>query len=256
MLKSGEERVWQQVEERFRSAWIKPSIKLYEVHRIFKVYNPGWRRKNFEEYRKKIKTEMSNRKLIKEENLELRNKVLHDGNELQRYHGTTVKCRLGRPAKPEDISDQGEALSLCKDAECSLCRILQTGFKTSKCRITKFQRYGKGIYCSAASSKASAYVKCTESDQKASSFDCLFSCFGGEEFSSGKKNYKVMMVCRVIAGRPYHSTHSLRNLKGPPQGFHSVQGDPSPGELNYDELVVYNDCAILPAFIILYTSSD
>ncbi|KAI5064602.1 hypothetical protein GOP47_0021272 [Adiantum capillus-veneris] len=256
-----DEGTWHTVEGRFRVAWTKPTIQLYNVHRIFKVYNPGWRRKDFEDYRKELKRQMSEPKMVKKDiPHELRNKIRSDGNELYRYHGTTVKCKLGRPAeKVVDGAEGQEALSLCSDTECSLCRILETGFTKEKCRINSFQRYGKGIYCSGSSSKASAYVKCNVLVEKQQNFNCFSiccGCLGSSDHSSSEVNqYKVMMVCRVLAGRPYHTTRNLQHLKGPPDGFHSVQGDPGE-KLNYDELVIYNDCAILPAYIILYTSSD
>lgn len=193
---------------------------------------------------------MSNQKRIKEDNLELRNKVLCDGNELLRYHGTTIKCRLGqRPPNPKDNA----VLSLCMDNACNFCQIVKTGFKKSKCRVHKFQRFGKGIYCSGTSSKASAYVKHGKTVKKASSsFKWFCSCLRSDVEEG---NFKVMMVCKVIAGRPYHSTQNLQDLKSPPYGFHSVQGDPGQ-QLNYDELVVYEDRAILLTYIILYSSSE
>ncbi|MCO5577828.1 hypothetical protein L7F22_031662 [Adiantum nelumboides] len=250
-----DEATWHVVEGRFRVAWTKPTIQLYKVHRIFKVYNPGWRRKDFEEYRKELKREMSEPKMVKLDiPLELFNRIRSDGNELYRYHGTTVGCKLGRPAAKVDGAEQ-ESLSLCSDTECSLCRILESGFMKDKCRVNRFQRYGKGIYCSGSSSKASAYVKCNDWVEKWQNLGGFSKWFGNNISSSNKKNYKVMMVCRVLAGRPYHTTGNLQHLKGPPDGFHSVQGDPGE-KLNYDELVLYKDCAILPAYIILYTSSD
>ncbi|MCO5575118.1 hypothetical protein L7F22_028915 [Adiantum nelumboides] len=249
-----DEATWYVVEGRFCVAWKKPTIQLYKVHRIFKVYNPGWRRKDFEEYRKELKRQMSEPKMVKGDiPHELYNRIRSDGNELYRYHGTTVRCKIGRPA-PRVHGAEQEALSLCTDSECSLCRILETGFMKEKCRVNHFQRYGKGIYCSGSSSKASAYVKCDVLPEKRR-FLGFLPIFGSNDYSSSKENYKVMMVCRVLAGRPYHTTRNLQDLKGPPDGFNSVQGDPGE-KLNYDELVLYKDFAILPAYIILYTSSD
>lgn len=230
---SSEERTWQIVAERFISEWKKPTIKMDKVHRIFKVYNTGRRRKEFEEYRRELKKEMANDQTYDE----IRKRVLLHGNEQTRYHGTTVKCRLGRPpgGGAEGEADAGGAAALCTSTDCSLCRILQVGFKKSMCKKDRFQRFGIGIYTSSVSSKSHDYVKCTSSDVK--------------------DNYKVMIVCKVLVGRPHHYTRNARELEGPPRGYHSVQGDP--GEvLNYEELVVYDDRAILPAFIILYSTSE
>ncbi|KAH7279650.1 hypothetical protein KP509_37G028200 [Ceratopteris richardii] len=183
---------------------------------------------------------MSDPSLVKEMTQELRLKHLisDNGNELRRYHGTTTKCQLGRPA----LGNNAEATptrSLCKEDECSLCRIIQNGFMTKKCRTERYQRYGKGIYTSQCSSKASGYVRCS-----APSFS-----------SDGNNNLKVMMICKVLAGRPFATPGKYKDLQKPPPGFHSVQGIRGL-DLNYDELVVYTDDAILPNYIIFYTSSD
>lgn len=245
---SDEHCTWQHVADRFHLAWKKPSQSLHRIHKIFKVYNPGWRRKAFEEYRKELKKELANKKLAKlgaEEDIHVRNTILHDGNELKRYHGTKVRCELAGQAQLGAIIKGGSSSSspsLCFDPECSLCRILQSGFKTSKCKMDKFQRFGRGIYCSSISSKADAYVWCSSSRSN--------HPYGGNIFDS---SCKVIMMCKVLAGRLYRSTQNLQGLHSPPLGFHSVQGEP--GEvLNYDELVVYDDRAILPEYIILYST--
>lgn len=226
-----ENYTWQSMAGRFTSAWKKPTVALHRIHKIFKIYNPGRRFNGFEEYRKGLKKEFANQQRVQlgpEEDIDVRNRVLHNGNELLRFHGTTVKCRLGE-STAQGVN--GAFSSPCSDPGCSLCRILKTGFKTSKCRVEKFQRFGRGIYCSATSSKANDYVRCLEQSAPNSSSP----------------------RCKVVAGRLHRSTHSLQHLACPPPGFQSVQGDPGKG-LNYDELVVYNDRAILPAYIILYSS--
>lgn len=217
--KTNEAHSFQQIELRFTCAWKHSNTKLHSVHKIFKVYNMGFRTNAYEAYRKKLKQEAKGPLMKGEENAETRLKVLNDGNELQRFHGTRVKCSIG---------EGGSAQRLCTDNECNLCRILKAGFKRKACRLDKFQRFGKGIYVTATSSKANDYVK-------------------------GMEGKKVMLLCKVLAGKMYRSTQNIKELTSPPPGFHSVQGDP--GEvLNYDELVVYEDHAILPAFIILYSS--
>lgn len=46
-------------------------------------------------------------------------------------------------------------------------------------------------------------------------------------------------------------SQNATNLKGPPPGFHSVQGVPGV-DLNYEETVVYNNDAIRPGYLIVY----
>ncbi|KAH7279656.1 hypothetical protein KP509_37G028500 [Ceratopteris richardii] len=251
---------WEDVESRFKAAWIKPEIQLHKVCRIFKVYNPGWRRQRFESHRKELKRQMSEPSMVKNmrKELELKNDISNDGNELRRYHGTTVKCRLGRTVQRGKAQDTDDTCRLCTESTCSLCRIIETGFMTNKCRLERYQRYGKGIYTSQCSSKASEYVRYNASVRETGGFlACLSAVCLSDEISfssSGKNTYKVMLICKVLAGRPYKTTGKDKHRRQAPKGYHSVQGIPGE-DLNYDELVVYDDDAIIPDYIILYTSS-
>ncbi|KAH7279657.1 hypothetical protein KP509_37G028500 [Ceratopteris richardii] len=190
--------------------------------------------------------------------LELKNDISNDGNELRRYHGTTVKCRLGRTVQRGKAQDTDDTCRLCTESTCSLCRIIETGFMTNKCRLERYQRYGKGIYTSQCSSKASEYVRYNASVRETGGFlACLSAVCLSDEISfssSGKNTYKVMLICKVLAGRPYKTTGKDKHRRQAPKGYHSVQGIPGE-DLNYDELVVYDDDAIIPDYIILYTSS-
>jgi len=65
------------------------------------------------------------------------------GNQQRRFHATKLACTSnGTP---------------CKDSNCYVCSIIQTGFKTSK--AGSGGRFGAGIYCSSTSSKAYQYGK-------------------------------------------------------------------------------------------------
>lgn len=219
--RSDDAETWDRVALRFARGW-KHQKPLHGIHRIFKVYNEGKRTYGFEDYRKQLKTTTNALKGEHHGDPDLRRKVLENGNEELMFHGTRMKCGLPRER-------------CCDDEGCSVCSIIRTGFKTSKAR-TGFQRFGTGIYVSATSSKANDYVKCMV-----------------ELEEGGGGGQKVLLVCRVLAGVVYPSTTNLEQLRSAPAGFHSVQG--VPGEhLNYDELVVYDDRAILPAFIITYSS--
>lgn len=78
-----------------------------------------------------------------------------------------------------------------------------------------------------------------------------------------------MLLNNVLAGSEYVTVYSATHLKGPPQGYDSVcislsRATPTltrlgkqvygkPGNhLNYDELVVYTDRAIRPAYLVMY----
>ena len=64
-----------------------------------------------------------------------------------------------------------------------------------------------------------------------------------------------MFVAKVAAGRALVTTEEeldLPDARAPP-GYDSVVGEPAPGRLNYDELVVYDESAALPAHLIVYS---
>ena len=58
---------------------------------------------------------------------------------------------------------------------------------------------------------------------------------------------RSMLLCKVAKGKVFRSERNMDTLTQPPDGFHSVLGVATEeGPLNYDELVVYDEAAILP----------
>ena len=58
---------------------------------------------------------------------------------------------------------------------------------------------------------------------------------------------RSMLLCKVAKGKVFRSERNMDTLTQPPDGFHSVKGVATEeGPLNYDELVVYDEAAILP----------
>ncbi|CAM6100638.1 unnamed protein product [Calypogeia fissa] len=157
-----------QLVAQFNKVWRKPS-RPGRVLRVFRVYNPGWRILEFNRHRQQLQS---------------------SGNEVPRYHGTTLLCDLGSGAKNS---------KLCGDERCHLCSILRTGFKTGKARDT-WQRFGKGIYTTATSGKSDDYI-CSNSSQRA------------------------VLVCLVLAGNVFRTQTNMPTLTAPQQGYDSVSGD-------------------------------
>ncbi len=136
----------------------------------------------------------------------------------QDFHGTPLSC---------DIMSQ--PLSLCKQPICGICGITSTGMDPNSISsdIKDFQRFGKGFYLAPHSSKCNDYA------------------------IQNSKGNKGMLLCDVLPGRKYKQTIDDRHLQGPPSGYHSVLGEE--GErLNYPEIVVYNENAVMPRYIIIY----
>ncbi|CAM6100634.1 unnamed protein product [Calypogeia fissa] len=146
----------------FNKDWRKPS-RPGRVLSVFRVYNPGWRILEFNRHRQQLQS---------------------SGNEVPRYHGTTLLCDLGSGS---------ENSKLCGDERCHLCSILRTGFKTVKARDT-WQRFGKGIYTTAISGKSDDYI-CSNSSQRA------------------------VLVCRVLAGNVFRTQTNMPTLTAPRKGM-------------------------------------
>lgn len=67
-----------------------------------------------------------------------------------------------------------------------------------------------------------------------------------------------MLLCKVASGKEFKTTANMdgrdgRNSVMPPPGHDSVHGQATEGGvLNYDELVVYEEAAVLPFAIVGY----
>lgn len=147
---------------------------------------------------------------------------LTKGNERRRFHGTRRNCTVG---------DHGST-TLCASKRCSLCCIMKYGFDLDKAgKTTGFLRFGYGIYTSATSSKSDSYSKNLVDSSR-----------------------KALLLNKVVVGKGKKLYFGDSTLTSPPPGYDSVIGEPAKpvGELNYDELVVYDEEAIIPQFLIIY----
>lgn len=71
----------------------------------------------------------------------------------------------------------------------------------------------------------------------------------------GVSSLKAMLLTKVVVGKGKKLLQGDVTLTSPPPGFNSVIGEPAAtaiGDLNYDELVVYDQSAVVPAFLIIY----
>jgi len=131
-----------------------------------------------------------------------------------------------------NIGDDGET-QLCDHPSCALCGIIQSSFDLSfAARTPRFKRFGLGIYTSSTSSKAEDYSQ-----------------------NGGNSNLKAMLLNKVVVGMGYKTAVDNVNMNRPPPGFDSVIGEVGKA-LNYDELVVYNNDAILPSYLVMYDTPE
>ena len=72
---------------------------------------------------------------------------------------------------------------------------------------------------------------------------------GSERMRRGRR-WRTLFVASVAAGKAYCTHDAELDLSRPPDGYDSVVGEVG-DHLNYDELVVYNEAAALPEFLIV-----
>ena len=146
-----------------------------------------------------------------------RNKLSHKDVEIH-FHGSKLNCHITRYKK------------LCGTNHlCGICNISSVGMERqfNKTNITKFQRFGSGIYLSSKSSKS-------------------------HDYTQGAHGHRAMLLCFVCPGKKYEVTKTDKSLDGPPPGYDSVYGAVGQ-DLNYPEIVLPNPDAVWPRYIIVYT---
>ncbi|TFK49469.1 ADP-ribosylation [Heliocybe sulcata] len=196
----------------FDEKWLHSNKPKPKVHHIYKVSVPESVTAPYEKY----KDDITKKRGIP--------------NERRRCHGTKRACELG----------EGGGAGLCTSAQCSLCGILRTGFKLELAgghkpwKKSPCGRFGRGIYTSATSSKSDDY-SCDECPSLA--------------------RHKAMLLTKVVVGNGKKLKKDDPSLTSPPEGYDSVIGEPAgheEGALNYDELIVYSNHAVIPAYLIIY----
>ncbi|CAM8921500.1 unnamed protein product [Rhodiola kirilowii] len=194
----------------------KPSFSESEPVRrwmqtVLKVNNLPKSMLQFEDYRLKVQTKAN----------QLSNphpKLLADGNELMRFHGTTVECSL-----------LGKHYSTpCSSNTCSLCQILRFGLSCNEAPNARRQ----GIITTSSSGRALQLVDVT----------------GGSHMLR-----KALVLCRVIAGRVYSPLDGQQEQLSPASMYDSLATSlgQNGNRQVYDELHLLNSAAVLPCFVII-----
>ncbi|KAF2549746.1 hypothetical protein F2Q68_00035954 [Brassica cretica] len=210
------------VEIIFKSSWLKKDSPICKIERILKVHNNQRTIQRFEGCRDAVKG-----RALQTTRKDAR--CAADGNELLRFHCTTLTCSLG---------SRGSS-SLCANLPiCGVCNVIRHGFQGNS---------GVG----GVTATASYGVRTTASSGRA---DDLLTCSDDVR--------RVMLVCRVIAGRvkrvdlPADST--AEEKKSPVEDNAAVCGVFDSEAINagvyssLEELVIFNRRAILPCFVVIY----
>ncbi|KAG2245375.1 hypothetical protein Bca4012_022995 [Brassica carinata] len=194
-----------------RTSWSKTENQCGRIDRILKVHNMQKTLARFEEYRDTVKNRAS--KLQKKHP-----RCIADGNELLRFHGTTVACVLG----------VNGCTSLCSSEQCRVCRIIRNGFSGKR-----EMNNGIGVFTASTSGRA---------------FESIAMEGGG-----GTRERKALIVCRVIAGRVHRPVENVEEMGGGLNGFDSLAGKVGL-YTNVEELYLLNSRALLPCFVVICKS--
>ena len=147
------------------------------------------------------------------------------------FHGTVSRCPLHQYYLP------------CQQKKCAICNISQNGFLLEYVR-PDCKHFATAFYLAPSSSKCHTACATPISDE-----------------DKGHRNtYYTMLYCEVAVGNKYHLKNQQRFTSGPPDGYHTVYGKSSHmpflhGDSKNEEIVVFNEDAICPKYIICYKTS-
>ncbi|KAI4340348.1 hypothetical protein MLD38_025195 [Melastoma candidum] len=201
----------------FRAGW-SDRDRVPKIDRILKIHNGQGVLSRFEEHRESVKSKAA-RIGCGTVSRKRDERCIADGNELLRFHCSTLACDLG----------VGGNSALCNQQHCNICGIIMSGFSPKL----------EGI--STLSSGYRAHL--TVPDDIVEEF----------QFMNVKK---AMLICRVIAGRV--ATADDADKDGGfdsyvARGSSGRVGSPAAVRADEEELVVFNPRAVLPCFVIVYS---
>ncbi|XWS14470.1 hypothetical protein CRYUN_Cryun35bG0012200 [Craigia yunnanensis] len=205
------------VEIIFKSSWLKKDNPICKIERILKVHNTQRTIQRFEDCRDAVKTRAFN-------STRKDPRCAADGNELLRFHCTTLSCSLGT-----------RGLSgLCGSIPgCGVCTIIRQGFQNKGGAAAPAEF--KGVRTTASSGRAHDSLKCTD-------------------------ERRAMLVCRVIAGRVMKRVTNDAPLEEESSSVSAGSYDSLAAYAgvysNPEELVVFNPKAILPCFVVIYKALE
>ncbi|CAK9148279.1 unnamed protein product [Ilex paraguariensis] len=197
------------VEIIFKSSWLKKDNPIFKIERILKVHNTQRTIQRFEDCRDAVKIRANS-------NTKKNPRCAADGNELLRFHCTTLTCSLGA---------RGSS-SLCGSVPgCGVCTIIRHGFQGNKTG---------GVRTTASSGRAHDCLDCTD----------------------GRRAMLVCRVVagrvRRIADDAAPDEDSVTSAASSYDSLAGYAGIYS----NLEELHVLNPRAILPCFVVIYKALE
>lgn len=204
------------VEIIFKSSWLKKDNPICKIERILKVHNTQRTIQRFEDCRDAVKTRALN-------SSRKNPRCAADGNELLRFHCTTLSCTLGA---------RGSS-SLCGSIPgCSVCTIIRHGFQSKEL---------KGVRTTASSGKAhDELINCT--DQRRAMLVCRVIAGRVKRVGNGGEDAATLEEDGWSSAAAAGSYDSVAGCGG----VYS----------NLEELFVFNPRAILPCFVVIYRAME
>ena len=138
------------------------------------------------------------------------------------FHGTSV-CELVTTTSGQ----------LCNNLECGICGIAANGanMQLAGKYYPEKQRFGRGFYLAPHSSKSDEYT------------------------SPNRCGYRAMLLCDVLLGRQHDIYEGdSEDIKGPSPHSDSIVVHPN--RFNLPEVVVFDERAVLPRYIIIYQKDE
>ncbi|XP_074560168.1 uncharacterized protein LOC141816246, partial [Curcuma longa] len=209
------------VEIIFKSSWLKSDRSICKIERILKVHNTPRTVARFEDYRAAVKSRALPHSAPGGGGAchNHPSRCAADGNELLRFHCTSLSCHLGASGSTSLCSNTGGTSS--PNVTCGVCAIIRHGFAQAN--------HPHGVRTTASSSRAQ---------------DCSPTTDAAED------RLRAMLVCRVIAGR----VRSPGEDPAAEDAYDSVAvaDGACVAYGNLEELLVANPRAILPCFVVIY----
>jgi hypothetical protein len=143
-----------------------------------------------------------------------------------------------KAAMPAEVLNGNEVMLFHGCKEAAVKSIVEQGFKKEFWRSAAgdWQRFGPGFYFALQASKSHEYP-----------LDEMRALSRGE-------HTRTSLLCKVAKGTTLQTAQNMDGLQGAaPAGYHSIHGlAAADGPLNYDELVVYDEAAVLPYATVTY----
>ena len=160
--------------------------------------------------------------------------------EVQEVRNQALQARYAahKASMAAGVVDGNELMVFHGSAHDAVESIARGGFRAEYQRSAAgaWQRFGPGFYFALQASKAHEYP------------------LGEMEALAPGKHLRTMILCKVAQGRVLRATRNMAGLTGSaPAGYDAIHGEATAdGPLNYDELVVYAEEAILPYAVATY----